>query len=104
LRLRIKKTLNEIFRGKIAKQVVGTSRRLRRIRKWALWRGRPPPEPKKKESCKQNKSRICGCGSTGHSMSFSSHWVSERVIKKIEEDCVRIRKRKYFLDDCDKPD
>jgi hypothetical protein len=40
-------TFFEIFGGKIAKQVVGTSSGLRRIRKWALWRGRPPPKRKK---------------------------------------------------------
>jgi hypothetical protein len=32
---------------KMVKQVVGTSRRLRKIRKWVLWRGRPPPKRKK---------------------------------------------------------
>jgi hypothetical protein len=32
---------------KMAKQVVGTSSGLRRIRKWVLWRGRPPPKRKK---------------------------------------------------------
>jgi hypothetical protein len=41
------KTPYEIFRGKIAKQVVGTPSGLRRIRKWTLWRGRPPPKRKK---------------------------------------------------------
>jgi hypothetical protein len=40
--------LYEIFGGKITKQVVGTSRRLRRIGIWRLWRGRPPPKRKKK--------------------------------------------------------
>jgi hypothetical protein len=39
--------LCEIFGGKIAKQVAGTSCRLRRVRKWSLWRGRPPPKRKK---------------------------------------------------------
>jgi hypothetical protein len=38
----------KIFGGKIAKQVVGTSRKLRKIRKWVLWIGRPPPKRKKK--------------------------------------------------------
>jgi hypothetical protein len=33
---------------KIAKQVVGTFRVLRRIKQWNLWRGRPPPKRKKK--------------------------------------------------------
>jgi hypothetical protein len=47
LRLRIKKTSDEIFRGEIAKQVVGTSE-LRRMKKWTLWRGRHPPKRKKK--------------------------------------------------------
>jgi hypothetical protein len=42
------KILYAIFRGKVAKQVVGTCRRLRRIKKWTLWRGRPPPKRKKK--------------------------------------------------------
>jgi hypothetical protein len=32
---------------KITKQVVGSSRGLRRIRQWTLWRGRPPPKRKK---------------------------------------------------------
>jgi hypothetical protein len=50
LRLRIEKTSNDIFRGKIAKQVVINSSGLRKIRKWTLWRGRPPPK-RKKRSC-----------------------------------------------------
>jgi hypothetical protein len=36
------------IRGKIAKQVVGTSGGLRRMMDWTLWRGRPPPKRKKK--------------------------------------------------------
>jgi hypothetical protein len=32
---------------KMVKQVVRTSSRLRKIRKWVLWRGRPPPKRKK---------------------------------------------------------
>jgi hypothetical protein len=44
----LRMNLYEIFGGKIAKQVVGTSRRLRRIGIWRLWRGRPPPKRKKK--------------------------------------------------------
>jgi hypothetical protein len=36
---------------KMVKQVAGTSRRLRKIRQWTLWRDRPPPKRKKK-SCK----------------------------------------------------
>jgi hypothetical protein len=44
---RLKKTVSEIFRGKIARQVVGTSSGLRRMMDWALWRGRPPPKRKK---------------------------------------------------------
>jgi hypothetical protein len=47
---RIKKMLDEIFRGKITKQVVGTTNRLQKIRKWTLWRGRPPLK-RKKRSC-----------------------------------------------------
>jgi hypothetical protein len=34
----------------IVKRAVGISSRLRRIRNWTLWRGRPPPKRKKK-SC-----------------------------------------------------
>jgi hypothetical protein len=48
LRLRIKKTSNEIFGEKIAKRVVGISCRLQRIKKRTLWRGRPPPKRKKR--------------------------------------------------------
>jgi hypothetical protein len=42
------KTPYEIFGGKITKQVVGNSCRLRRIKKWILWRSRPPLKRKKK--------------------------------------------------------
>jgi hypothetical protein len=45
----LKKILYAIFRGKLAKQVVGTSRGLRRMKKWTLWRGRFPPKRKKKK-------------------------------------------------------
>jgi hypothetical protein len=41
------KNQNEIFRGKIAKQVVGTSIGLRTMTDWTLWRGQPAPERKK---------------------------------------------------------
>jgi hypothetical protein len=41
LRPRIEKMLYEIFRGRIAKQVVGTPSGLRKIRKWTLWRDSP---------------------------------------------------------------
>jgi hypothetical protein len=44
----LRMNLYEIFGGKIAKQVVGDSRMLQRIRKWTLWRGRPPPKLKTK--------------------------------------------------------
>jgi hypothetical protein len=44
----LNKNLYEIFRGKVAKQVVVTPSWLQRIRKWTLWRGRPPPKRKKK--------------------------------------------------------
>jgi hypothetical protein len=50
LRLRIQKMSDEIFRRKIAKQVVGTSSGLQKIRNWTLWRGRLPPK-QKKSSC-----------------------------------------------------
>jgi hypothetical protein len=43
----LKKVLYAIFRGKIAKQVDGTSSGLQKIMKWSLWRGRPPPKWKK---------------------------------------------------------
>jgi hypothetical protein len=46
----LKKILYAIFRGKVMKQVVGTSRGSQRMRKWTLWRGRPPPKWKKR-SC-----------------------------------------------------
>jgi hypothetical protein len=47
---RIEEMLDEIFRGKIAKQVVGTPNGLRKIRKWTLWRGRPLPK-RNERSC-----------------------------------------------------
>jgi hypothetical protein len=63
---RIEKMLGEIFRGKIAKQVVRTPNRLWKLRKWTLWRGRPPLKRKKRDRV-WSKSRISG--NTGHSMS-----------------------------------
>jgi hypothetical protein len=44
----LKKTLYEIFRGNIKKQVVGTSSGLRRMMDLTFWRGRPPQKRKKK--------------------------------------------------------
>jgi hypothetical protein len=44
----LKKILYAIFRWKFANQVVGTSTRLQRMKKWTLWRGRPPPKRKKR--------------------------------------------------------
>jgi hypothetical protein len=44
---RIEKMLYEIFRERIVKQVVRTPNGLQKIRKWTLWRGRPPPKWKK---------------------------------------------------------
>jgi hypothetical protein len=38
----------EIFRREIAKHVVGTSSRLRRMVDWTLWRGWPPPKRKRR--------------------------------------------------------
>jgi hypothetical protein len=43
----LRMNLYETFGGQIAKQVVGTSCRLRRMRIWTLWRGKPPPKRKK---------------------------------------------------------
>jgi hypothetical protein len=43
-----KTILYVIFRGIIEKQGVRTSSGLPIIRKWALWRGRPPPKRKKR--------------------------------------------------------
>jgi hypothetical protein len=48
LRPGIEKMLYEIFRGRIARQVIITPSWLRKIRKWTLWRGRPPPKRKKR--------------------------------------------------------
>jgi hypothetical protein len=42
----LKKAIYEIFRGKITKQIVGSSIGLRKIKDWTLWRGRPPPKRK----------------------------------------------------------
>jgi hypothetical protein len=39
---------NEIYRKtiglEVVKRAVGISSRLRKVRNWALWRGRPPPK------------------------------------------------------------
>jgi hypothetical protein len=51
--VRLKKILYAIFRREVAKQVVGTSSGLRKIRKWILWRGRPPPKRKKKRQIQE---------------------------------------------------
>jgi hypothetical protein len=52
LHLENKKTTKGIYWKtiglEIVNQAVGISTRLRRIRKWTLWRGRPPPKQKKK--------------------------------------------------------
>jgi hypothetical protein len=40
----LKKTLYEISGSKIAKQMLETSIRMRKMRNWTLWRGWPPPE------------------------------------------------------------
>jgi hypothetical protein len=44
-----KKTLFEIYRRKILRQVVGNSRGFRRIKNWTLRKGRPPPKRKQKQ-------------------------------------------------------
>jgi hypothetical protein len=44
----LNKNLYEIFKGRIAKQIVGTPSGFRRIRNWTLWRCRPPPKRKKR--------------------------------------------------------
>jgi hypothetical protein len=57
LRPRIEKMSDEIFRGKIANQVVGTPRGLQRTMHWILWRVRPPPKRKKKLQIQQEPVR-----------------------------------------------
>jgi hypothetical protein len=44
---KLKKTLHEISRSEIAKQMFETSIRMRNMRNWTLWRGRLPPKRKK---------------------------------------------------------
>jgi hypothetical protein len=68
--VRQKRITSLIYRNtielEIVKRAVGISSRLRRVRKlrkWALWRGRPSPKRKKKTCRYRSKSRICG--STG---------------------------------------
>jgi hypothetical protein len=46
----LNKNLYEIFRERIAKQVVRTPSGLRRTMDWSLWKGRPPPKQKKRSS------------------------------------------------------
>jgi hypothetical protein len=54
----INKKLYEIFRGRIAKQIVGTPSGLRKIRKWTLWRGRPPPKWKRKLQIQEEQDNV----------------------------------------------
>jgi hypothetical protein len=98
LRPRIEKMLYEIFRGRIAKQVVGNPGGLRKIRKWTLWRRQPPP--KQKIVHVQGKSRV-----------LWDHWPLQelqppllcvREREKNLHDCVgRESEKKKPLDDCD---
>jgi hypothetical protein len=53
LRPGIEKMSDEIFRGKIANQVVGTPGGLQRTMDWILWRIRPPLKRKKKLQIQQ---------------------------------------------------
>jgi hypothetical protein len=46
----LKMILHAIFRWKIMEGVVRTSSVLRKLRKWTLWKGRPPPKWKKRSS------------------------------------------------------
>jgi hypothetical protein len=41
------KKLYESFRGRIARQIVGSPSWFRKLRDWTLWRGPPPPKRKK---------------------------------------------------------
>jgi hypothetical protein len=59
------KTLYEIFRVKIAKQIFGTSSGLQRMRDWTLRRGQPPP---KRDHARSRSQKY---GSTGHSGQFA---------------------------------
>jgi hypothetical protein len=53
LRPRIDKKSDNIFRGNVEKKVGGTSRGLRRMKNWTLWRSKTPPERKKKLQIQQ---------------------------------------------------
>jgi hypothetical protein len=84
---------NEVFEKSIGlgfgKRAAGSSAAVRKIKKWILWRGRPPP--KQKRSRKRKSSQISG--STGHSRSYGPHW---RERKREREG---MRKRKKIADD-----
>jgi hypothetical protein len=54
----LNKKLYEIFRGRIAKQIVRTPSGLQKIRKWTLWRGRPPPKRKKKVQIQEEPDNV----------------------------------------------
>jgi hypothetical protein len=43
----LRMNLYEIFRGILAKQIVGTQSGLRKMKEWTLWRSRPLPKCKK---------------------------------------------------------
>jgi hypothetical protein len=44
----LRMNLYEIFRGILAKQIVGTPSGLRKMKEFNFWRGRSPPTRKKK--------------------------------------------------------
>jgi hypothetical protein len=49
----LRKTLYEIFGLKIAKQIVGTTNRMRKMTDCILWMGQPPPKRKKRLNTEQ---------------------------------------------------
>jgi hypothetical protein len=70
----------------------GMSSGFREIRKWTLWRGRPPPKRKKKSFL--SKSRICVI--TGHSRSYSPTVGRERgrEVEKISKVWMTVRRER----------
>jgi hypothetical protein len=67
--------INEVFGETnglwFGKRAAGSPVALRRRKKWALCRGRPPPKRKKKRHWGKKSSRW---GSTGHSSYYHPHW------------------------------
>jgi hypothetical protein len=75
------KTLKKTLELEFVKRANGMPSRFRKIRKWTLWRGRPPPNKKRDRARSRNQI----CGSTGHSKSYGPPWEREKRRKSLDD-------------------